>query len=402
MKQVVSRAIAPGVLTLFVLGGCMDAQNLVDSVTGGQVLGITQESSDLADGSDEIVDSQTPVVAEASFTDKVQGYGDYRLFKLGACSAGEQWEIGLSRSSAPPLIVVLFDQDQNLLTRRYISSSTNLTHILRESTSETYLGVATQASIPTEVAVSAEKTSGVSVPAPRAQVVYLNFDGGQGVRVHAADPITFSAFDAADLGSDYAASTALIQQVIMQTLADDFAAFNVEFRMSSLGPPAGEYSTLHFGGYADSLLGLADSVDEYNSRDGEDAIIYVESFSAYSVMRLTPEEMAVMIGNVASHELGHLLGLYHTQDPDDIMDTTGTAADLAESQSFLRARLENSVFPTGFEDSAGCLALGVGPRAATAKVAAASRGKVPMHQVLRRFMKAEMPSACGTCRHLDD
>lgn len=398
MTKAATGILAPGALTLLMLGGCPDAQSLFDGATNGQVLGITEENTNSDDQSNA---TQTPIVTQTSFADKVQGYGDYRLFKLGAGNAGEQWEIGLSRTSAPPLIVVLFDQDQNLITRRYISSSTNLTHVLRSSTTETYLGVATQASIATEVAVSAQKTSGHGVPPANAQVVYLNFSGGQGVKVHAADPITFSGFDAGTLGDAYAGSTELIEQVILQTLAEDYAAYNVEFRLSSAGPPSGNYSTLHFGGYAESLLGLADSVDEYNARDGEKAIIYAESFEAYSVMRLTPEEMGVMIGNVASHELGHLLGLYHTQDPDDIMDTTGTAADLAEAQSFLRARLENSVFPIGFEDSNSNLARGVGSRAGSAKVAPA-RAKSPMHQALRRFVKGEMPSACGTCRHLND
>ena len=60
----------------------------------------------------------------------------------------------------------------------------------------------------------------------------------------------------------------------------------------------------------------------------------MEAFASYGTMKLEPAEFAVAIANVASHELGHLLGLPY-EDPDDVMDTTGLAWDLAGEQWFV-------------------------------------------------------------------
>jgi hypothetical protein len=206
-----------------------------------------------------------------------------------------------------------------------------------------------------------------------AQVVYLNFAGGQDVQVQSRGPISFGAFDAAVLGAAYVTQTQRLKDVIVATMRERYALYEVEFLTSDDGPPPadGQYSAVHFGGYDNVLLGLADGVDMYNEIPVQDAIIYVERFAPYQVMEMTPEELGVMIGNVASHELGHLLGLYHTSNADEVMDLSPSAWDLAGPQAFARAALEHTVFPTGAENTPRLLeeTVGLRPEPAVAKSA---------------------------------
>jgi hypothetical protein len=230
----------------------------------------------------------------------------------------------------------------------------------------------------------------------------LNFAGGSDVRVHLHPPMTFSAFTGSMVGPAYADKTQVLKQTILEAMRADYAAFNIQFASSDSGPPAEPYSTVHFGGKDSGLLGLADAVDEYNTTDDQACIVFVETFSAYQGMGLSAEQMGVMIANVGSHELGHLLGLYHTKDPDDLMDTTGSAWDLSQDQQFRRAPLEESVFPTGMEDCPRLLEIALGPGPQSAKAAAGSKlVREPAYKLIRRFARQEIRHACGTCLHLE-
>ena len=108
------------------------------------------------------------------------------------------------------------------------------------------------------------------------------------------------------------------------------------------------------------MLGVAEDVDEYDIKRGQRAIVFAESFAAFMQLDPTIDEMAQALANVASHEIGHLLGLVHTEDPTDLMDVTASLNALMRDQSFGKSPIYRIVFPLGYQDSAQLLLDSVG------------------------------------------
>lgn len=319
---------------------------------------------------------------------------EYRVYAVGAAEAGSTWTVsadfGLSINS---FVVVLLDEQENMLARGNLSSGATLTHILREPVEELRVGVMAPAGRAGSFTFRVRNLGSKAIPGPTRQTVWLNFGGASGLRIQQRSPLNFAPFDGAVLGAAYADQTKAIRERVIELVREDYAAFNVDILSSSEQPrPEGAVSVAHFGGYQSDLLGLADNVDGYNSDPSQAAVIFIDGFARYAVMELTPEQMASMIANVASHEIGHLLGLYHTQETDDVMDTTGSAWELVGPQSFSRARVEDSVFGFAMQDTPALLAqiVGLSPAAKSGALRPlTARARVPGFDVCR---------ACGTCQ----
>ena len=78
--------------------------------------------------------------------------------------------------------------------------------------------------------------------------------------------------------------------------------------------------------------------------------------------RLDPMALGVAIGNIASHEAGHILGLNHVDDPTALMDAVSPADTFLQNQDFKTAPLSEQILPIGFQDALLLLAEIVGLR----------------------------------------
>ena len=192
-----------------------------------------------------------------------------------------------------------------------------------------------------------------NAPTAAGQVFFLDFDGGT-LTTPLLGVSTVSPFDAANISRLYEGRTDEMKQAIVDRFVEDFAGFDVVTITSDEmeSPAAGEFSTILFGSFHDTVFGVSLGLDAYNVDQCDDGIIFTDSFQP-RVFGVAPPAVAVgvAIGNVAAHEAGHLMGLYHVTDPTALMDERSPAIHLLTDQVFKTAVLSDSVFPLGTQDA---------------------------------------------------
>ncbi len=164
-------------------------------------------------------------------------------------------------------------------------------------------------------------------------------------------------FSFCDLGTDCddCGSELRIEEFIMQTFASNFERFDMVIlnTYEHTPPEDGDFSTVLFGGSSDQFSDLdpltyglaANAIDPYNRDLTDDAIVFTDSFKP-EVFRRPPHpgELGLVIGNVAAHEVGHLLGLVHVRSGVDVLMQFVNPAVFLEDRRFGRGRLEPDVF----------------------------------------------------------
>jgi hypothetical protein len=292
---------------------------------------------------------------------------DQDLFELGPAAAGDRVQADLTADVYSDIVLGLLDDQDRLIAYLDPSSFTTgpsrIDFIVRESTSRLYALVATRSGFPQAraytVDISIERS--VGLPAWQSQVIVLNFEGADGVRIGRRTAINIPPFDAANIDSRYAGQTETIIHLIMEMMAEDYAGLGVAiYRSDDADIPSGDRSTVYFGTYDERLLGLAENIDPYNTDLSQSAVLYTDTFSVFSVLSPDTQAMAQALANVASHEAGHLLGLRHTADVRDIMDITASARQMLVDQWFRSAALHATVLPMGLQDAPALLSWTLG------------------------------------------
>lgn len=302
---------------------------------------------------------------------------DVNFFSFGPVAAGDLIVADVHAASANTCLA-LFDDERMLVAvnddRNYYAGQRDpfLQLVARRECAEMFVAIAVsplankfagpQANMP--YSISLTRAAGQPVPGPNPQVVWIELGGGRGVRIAGEAPQDVPAFDVGRIAERHRPAQDHILELALAKVAADYADFNVTILRSDRDTRPGEpYSILYFGGYSSVYLGLADSVDYYNAQTQQEAIIYTETLQLFEALRPSDDQVAQAIANVAAHELGHLLGLDHTNDPRDLMSTAVSAQQvIGMDETFMAASLSPGVFPIGEQNSRAKLAMGAGLR----------------------------------------
>lgn len=357
------------VMTLGVLNGC-DGQNYAPSIAPAEPQSLDQiQGSSTEPGFQEFetnnqFSSATPVfMGDGGVVDirgSLSGTADIDVYDVGPIQAGDRIIVDVMASADQDVAAALFDADQDLLMlnddRAFFSGQLDplIDMVARHDSTACYLVVSSSPGNwgTGDYTMTVSKLPGQAIPGPRAQSVVLVFDGGSDVRISNMAGVQIPPFDAIDISPRYSGQTDTMIAAILSSVRKDYEGLNIQFYASTDGNAPTTYATrVFFGTYNPQLLGLADSVDEYNAQLVEEAIIYTDTFSLFMPLNPSLWEMGQAIGNVASHEIGHLLGLNHTEDVNGLMDISASANRMLQDQAFLRSAMHSTIFPAGYQNA---------------------------------------------------
>ena len=292
---------------------------------------------------------------------------DQDIWDLGPADAGDRVSCEITTAQYGNLIVGILDDGYNLFARTNASNATTyvrtLDVIVHERTEHLYVTFTSVRDNDTSVDYNAivRIERGQGIPASQRQVVVLDFTGASQVRIASRSAVNVPPFDATAISETFAGQTDLIVEYVYDMVLEDFGDLGVSiFLDTDPDCPTENISTIYFGTYSASLLGLADNVDDFNGDKTQSAIIYTDTFALFMNLRPDTHQIAQVLANVTSHEIGHLLGLRHTADPRSVMDINATASQMLQDQWFDTFDIHESVFTTGYQDAPIMLSWAVG------------------------------------------
>ena len=314
----------------------------------------------------EFVDLTVQPVAVRGWVDDAN---DVDVFDLGPVFPGDRVLVEMTSAGALHAAIALFDDtgaSQLVNDHRNVylgRSDPFIDVVIRRPASACWIAVASTPGFDAsgEYALVSSIQAGLPLPGVRPDTILLDFHGANNVRIGNRPAISIPPFDAARIDPDFRNLTGAIIDRIVAAVREDYAGFNVAVLSTSEGSADNGFMTrLYFGTLDEALLGVAEGVDEFNSNTRQQAIVFTDTFAAFARLEPTVAEISLALANVASHEIGHLLGLVHTEDSADIMDVTATLRELTFKQHFRKSPIYSAVFPIGSQDSVQSLLDSVG------------------------------------------
>ena len=237
--------------------------------------------------------------------------GDVDVYRFNGGGAGVRVQTSLVVRGGSGLVVSLLDDRQHLLAYADPGSTVNgpraVDLVLREATDALFVVVAglTPSEADRPYTVRFERLPVEETPAARPQVIVLNFAGASSVQIGRRSPVDVPPFTAESISSNYDGQTDTMINLVLGHVREHFAGLGIEvFLAGDPSIPIGDLSTVHFGTFDPSLLGLADSIDPLNSLARQNAIVYTDAFRLFNVFSPSVEEIAKAMANTASHEAG--------------------------------------------------------------------------------------------------
>ncbi len=342
--------LATALLPLLLCAGCPFPPGNTNKTGGPPALDI--------DGNNTLA-TATPLNLDATgelvFRGSIDGPDDIDIYQLGTLSPGDAVFVDVQRLSGDlDPVAAIFDSREYLVAfnddRAPDSSNLNpqIDIILPGSEGPYYLGIIgyrTTGQYQATVRIRRD----VGLPAPQGQVVFLDWDGGRNIVIPNVGTYDLPPFSAVDVGLP-ASMTAALKQRVQQIVEERYQRFDLIVLNSDDDPePTTPHSTVYFGGSNAQAFAISEQIDLLNAHPSDKAIVYTRSYRDAFLRTPTFEEMAQALGNTVAHEVGHLLGLVHTADCDDLMDTTCANERLLRPQEFSTAPLDSSVWPFGYQ-----------------------------------------------------
>lgn len=289
--------------------------------------------------------------------DQIDDGDEVLVFDLGPHSLGDRLDVlcdAVSGSTLDPMIA-LFDADGSRvfwnddINPAISDFSAGFDDLIRHDDDHYFLALTSTSFFNTSGPFRCviQRQQGAGLEAVSGHTVVLRWSAAADVEVAGIEFGDLPVFDGGSISPVFSGDTAELMARIEHVVVQDFAAFGLNVLTSDDAAPAGQFTTVYFGVSADqSIFGIADDIDFYNADTNDNAIIILDAFHGLSS---NVQTIGLAVGNVASHEIGHTLGLMHTTDVTELMDTTGSASTLLADQSFGVAEIFD--FPIGRQDA---------------------------------------------------
>ena len=314
--------------------------------------------------------SQNDLMVDAEFVEattkpvtilgNIAGSRDVDVYDLGPVEIGDRVIVTMTPAASLNGAIALFnDQGSSLLVNDHRNVFLGTARpfidvVVQHESRSCFVAIASTPGFGSagDYTLVASKEPAYDLPDLNPDTMLLIFDGGDGVRIGGRTPVDVPPFDATDISPSYADDTDEMIDEIVARVRKDYAPYDVLILSTSEGDTFEEgMSRIFFGTYDSALLGVAEGVDEFNGAKAQEAIIFTDTFAAFNQLNPNVAEMAQAVANVASHEIGHLVGMIHTADPDGIMDVTASLNELILDQGFTRSPIYSGVFPIGNQDA---------------------------------------------------